>query len=334
VKPLYLVHNQTFFHIKTVENIKKGTPANPAPIEKKGVNAYPFGLEHKGYNGDVSPNGNSTAQKWKFGGKEYQEELGLGWYDITARNYDPALGRWMNLDPLAEQMRRHSPYNYAFNNPIYWIDPDGMSPNDIWKLEQDGSLIWVAADETQDVIYTTNANGNITDESNKLVLEKGSITDEFSTDKAYGVEVKDQETANEVFTFAADNLDGKKGNPVEMATLTAANDAGEEKSVVISSGNETNVDTVGASDQLNQEGYTSLKESNHSHPGDGPYSDIPSGYASDGKRYPNTSHGKKGDGAAAEYMNSKSKTQAVHKMYHPQTKTTTIYDEKSYKKIN
>lgn len=91
-------------------------------------NYYPFGLEHKGYNNNVSANSNSAASKFKFGGKEYNEELGLDWYDVSARNYDPALGRWMNLDPLAEQMRRHSPYNYGFDNPIFFTDPDGMKP--------------------------------------------------------------------------------------------------------------------------------------------------------------------------------------------------------------
>ncbi len=101
---------------------KDGTITQDEIVQEK--NYYPFGLTHKGYN-DVLRGRNHT---YGFGNKEEQDEIGLGWIDITARNYDPALGRWMNLDPLAEQMRRHSPYNYAFDNPVYYIDPDGMKP--------------------------------------------------------------------------------------------------------------------------------------------------------------------------------------------------------------
>ncbi|UOB16292.1 RHS repeat domain-containing protein [Abyssalbus ytuae] len=112
-------------------------------------NYYPFGLTHQGYNNSVSSLGNAVAKKYMFGGKEYQDKnIGgnqLNWYDVSARNYDPALGRWMNLDPLAEQMRRYSPYNYAFDNPIYFIDPDGMLSksflDELWK-KSDNETTW------------------------------------------------------------------------------------------------------------------------------------------------------------------------------------------------
>lgn len=100
-------------------------------------NYNPFGLKHKGYNNVIT----GRDHKYGFGGKEYNDELGFDWYDVSARNYDPALGRWMNLDPLAEQMRRHSPYNFGFDNPIYFQDYDGMAPvglnDDTARLEND-----------------------------------------------------------------------------------------------------------------------------------------------------------------------------------------------------
>ncbi len=207
-------------------------------------NYYPFGLQHKGYNDLII-----SEHKYGFGGKEEQNELGLKWIDITARNYDPAIGRWMNLDPLAEDMRRHSPYNYAFNNPIYFIDPDGMAPTDHYLdengkyLGEDGAVTnnvrVIYGDDFRDIKSNNNgstlsmeATSQLQKSSNVVTINENKIQNDI--DNVNNQTVVDQSVERQ--TSIVLKIDSKSaGNPTAEVTSVR----GADGVTSVNSGNAT-----------------------------------------------------------------------------------------------
>jgi RHS repeat-associated protein len=81
---------------------------------------YPFGMNHLKTGNAYF--GTGSYVKYKFGSKELQE---FGAYDFGARMYMADIGRWTGIDAFSEVSRRWNPYNYAFDNPVRFVDPDG-----------------------------------------------------------------------------------------------------------------------------------------------------------------------------------------------------------------
>jgi RHS repeat-associated protein len=137
-------------------------------------NYYPFGLKQLGYNSITTST--NDALKYKYNGKELQEELGLNMYDYGWRNYMPDIGRWTQIDPLFNDLKfandnsqvddeddqnevymsiindfelgggiyntdNLNPYGYGYNNPVSFDDPDGRCPSCII-----GGIIGAAVD--------------------------------------------------------------------------------------------------------------------------------------------------------------------------------------------
>lgn len=94
---------------------------SPAPTVVDRQDYYPFGATHE----SLAPN---PVNRFLYQGKELTNNLGLGLYDFHARQYDPLLGRFTSVDPMAASFDGMSPYAGMGNNPINMVDPDGRIP--------------------------------------------------------------------------------------------------------------------------------------------------------------------------------------------------------------
>ncbi len=130
-------------------------------------NYYPFGLKHKGYNNVI----NGTDHPYGFQEQEEQNELGLNWIQFKWRNHDPAIGRFMTIDPLTEEYMDWGPYVFSGNRVIDARELEGLEPHSVHKSVDDAAVNFgkqyngvsiTSKREYASIFYSTTKNGETT----------------------------------------------------------------------------------------------------------------------------------------------------------------------------
>lgn len=165
---------------------------------------YPFGMAMPGRRN------NNDQYRFGFNGKENDNEVkGTGnSIDFGDRMQDPRLGRWLSIDAKAAKYPNISPYVFAANNPIYYLDPDG---NDV--------EVYVTATK----VGTTKINLYSAGE----IKKDASLKNKTAIVAVYEVQVKNESGSSATFYFTRTGYRGKSDGSKEDVTFDVRDDKGE-----------------------------------------------------------------------------------------------------------
>lgn len=97
---------------------------------------YPFGLTMAGISSKALNFGSPENKKKKFQGQEYNDDLGVNYYEYRYRNHDPQIGRFIQIDPLANDYLYNSTYAFSGNKVSTHIELEGLEEAWFDKREQ------------------------------------------------------------------------------------------------------------------------------------------------------------------------------------------------------
>jgi RHS repeat-associated protein len=120
----------------------------------------------------------TSPNRYAYTGQEWIPELGLDWYDHSARLYDPWVGRWWAVDQLAHERIQLNTYNYSQCNPILKNDKSGLLDGDFYSRSGD----YLGTDGIDDdKVYLLN-EGRSPNYANKSVNWGGKLSTEHAAD--------------------------------------------------------------------------------------------------------------------------------------------------------
>jgi len=120
--------------------------------------------------------------RYGFNGKENDNEVkGIGnQQDYGMRIYDPRIGKFLSVDPLTKEYPHYTPYSYAGNKPIAFIDRDGEEESLELNLNRlDNALLdhKISKQEYQQRVHNMGASGLVGGAvAVDIYLTKGKIT--------------------------------------------------------------------------------------------------------------------------------------------------------------